>query len=175
MDYDDIAKPSIEELKLLMKRYENEISTLWQRSIFAASFFLASLGGYAKFFLEQYKLLKDKNISNKYIIFNLFSDFSFNLVCLVICTFAIITSFIWFLMAKGSKHVCEALEKKIYIKSYNNHAWDFHQTFYEKDKIKPELIGSAPYSVGKLNIILPFVFFVTSCITALIHLGCILL
>ena len=123
-----------------------EISHLWQRSVFLATFMLAIMAGYGTLLLQ---LLKVKPCC---------TPTKYHLVAVFLCYLGYIFSLLWVMMAKGSKFWYERYERAIsvFIKnrieknSFVPYYGNLPKPYEMNDSVLNTSAGN--YSVSKINI-----------------------
>lgn len=123
-----------------------EISHLWQRSVFLATFMLAIMAGYGTLLLELLKV-ESSCTATKY-----------HLVAVVLCYLGYIFSLLWVMMAKGSKFWYERYERAISVFVKNriekNSFVPYHGNLPNPYKMNDSVLNTSAgyYSVSKINI-----------------------
>ena len=157
--------------KHLHRKLELEISNLWQRSVFLATFIVLLFTGYGCFFAQV--IIPDKPQQ--------FADgSSLDFIGLFLACLIVIMGMLWIAMAKGSKYWYEIYEKKIEILEYTIMKGNL-QFLYEQEynvdlpqKTLVEtggLLSNKPslYSPSKINIMLGWIVFVVGIFLMIFH------
>lgn len=176
----DIDKTKEFILEKSHQAYEREISTLWQRSIFLATFILATFTGLGSLFAK----CLESEMSFSTFKFTTIAFFFMSLIGLVL-------AILWIFMAKASKanqNVCEmriiAFSKKFNVTCVDCSENIDDASFINETGVTPQALGlvygkkfkkymgwqhknsknffkieGGPFSVSKINILLGFVFF----------------
>lgn len=176
----DIDKTKEFILEKSHQAYEREISTLWQRSIFLATFILATFTGLGSLFAK----CLESEMSFSTFKFTTIAFFFMSLIGLVL-------AILWIYMAKASKanqNVCEmriiAFSKKFNVTCVDCSENIDDASFINETGVTPQALGlvygkefekymgwqhknsknflkleGGPFSVSKINILIGFVFF----------------
>lgn len=123
-----------------------EISHLWQRSVFLATFMLAIMAGYGALLLELLKV-KPSCTPTKY-----------HLVAVLLCYLGYIFSLLWVMMAKGSKFWYERYERAISVlvkdSIEKNQDIPYYGNLPKPYEMNDSVLNTSAghYSVSKINI-----------------------
>ncbi len=146
----------IEQYKIIYEAYANEIHHLWQRSIFLGAFMVLVWSGYGALQLQY--------ISHKATFYLT----AYHIASVMLCVAIMVFSTLWIAMAKGSKFVQEAHEKKsdkgvvTKLEEYTDFYCNLNDyTKYEKTNHITSLLccplSAYRFSPSKINIALGYV------------------
>lgn len=165
-----------EFLRLFYSRMDGEISRLWQRSIFLATFLVLIFTGYG---CALTKLLGGCDCCG---IIDGCGAFPLNFVCVVIALLGVLFSALWIVMGKGSKAWQEKYERSLFVflkkkadvaledlKKYGV-LHGFLQAIEEK-KFSNSLLNAkaGAYSPSKINILIGQISFVFWLLVGIFH------
>lgn len=169
--HESTNEPFITPKKLYKEAWECrnfEISHLWQRSIFLGAFLLAIAGGYGNTLLKVY--VPESPITNFW---------KSQLILYGLCWLGIVFSFLWIMMAKGSKYWYERYEANIcyFQEKFISSEVDADVPYYgenskiEHNKLSQNIFSTKPahYSVSKVNICIGIVSLVAWSFLCMIH------
>lgn len=150
----------------ILARYDSEIKLLWQRSVFVATFMVLVVTGYGVLFLK----MREMTGNWHFLLF----DEVYNGVSICICLVGVLLAFIWYRIARGSKACFESYEDIIYkqgkgiIDRLGQREMD--DLKYEKHGNFNSCLGAGPFSVGRLNVLIPFSFMLLFSVLCFSHL-----